>query len=332
MITLAVESSCDETSVAVLRDGREVLSNVIASQIDTHKKFGGVVPEIASREHVEAINSVFQEAIEKAKIDISEIDLVVATRGPGLIGALLVGLSAAKAFAYAINRPFIGVNHIIGHVCANYISDKELEPPFTGLIISGGHTYLLDVKDYVDFELVGRTRDDATGEAFDKVARAMGIGYPGGPVIDRLSKIGNPEAIDFPRVMLEEDSYDFSFSGLKTSVINYLHNKEQKGEEIVKEDVAASFQQAVIDVLVEKTFRLAHEKKQNKIVISGGVSANDGIRKAFEARGEKEGIKIYYPNKVLCTDNAAMIASAGYYLYKSGNYDKETTANPNLGL
>lgn len=332
MITLAVESSCDETSVAVVKDGREVLSNIIASQIDTHKKFGGVVPEIASREHVEAINSVFQEAIEKANIEVSDIDLVVATRGPGLIGALLVGLSAAKAFAYAINRPFIGVNHIIGHVCANYISDINLEPPFTGLIISGGHTYLLNVKDYVDFELVGRTRDDATGEAFDKVARAMGIGYPGGPVIDRLSKIGNSEAVDFPRVMLEDDSYDFSFSGLKTAVINYLHNSEQKGEEIVKEDVAASFQQAVIDVLVEKTFRLANKNNLKKIVISGGVSANDGIRKAFEERGEKEGIKIYYPNKVLCTDNAAMIASAGYYLYKSGNYDKETTANPNLGL
>ena len=332
MITLAVESSCDETSVAVVEDGRKILSNVIASQIDTHKKFGGVVPEIASREHVEAINTVFQEAIEEAKITVEDIDLVVATRGPGLIGALLVGLSAAKAFAYAINRPFIGVNHIIGHVCANYLSHEELKPPFAGLIISGGHTYLLKVKDYVDFELVGRTRDDATGEAFDKVARSMGIGYPGGPVIDKLAKEGNPNAVEFPRIMLEENSYDFSFSGLKTSVINYLHNKEQKGEEIIVKDVAASFQQAVIDVLVEKTFRLAHEYNFDKIVISGGVSANDGIRSAFEKRGEEEGIKIYYPKKILCTDNAAMIASAGYYLYKSGNYDKETTANPNLGL
>lgn len=332
MLVLSVESSCDETSVAVVRDGREVLSNIIASQIDTHKKFGGVVPEIASREHVEAINSVFQESIEKAGITTEDIDLVVATRGPGLIGALLVGLTAAKAFAYAIHKPFIGVNHVIGHVCANYISNKELEPPFAGLIISGGHTYLLKVKDYVDFELVGRTRDDATGEAFDKVARAMGIGYPGGPVIDRMSRIGNKEAVDFPRVMLEEDSYDFSFSGLKTAVINYLHNKEQKNEEIIKEDVAASFQQAVIDVLIEKTFRLARENHFDKIVISGGVSANEGIRNAFIARGKEEGIEIFFPEKVLCTDNAAMIASAGYYLYKSGKYDDNTYANPNLGL
>ncbi len=332
MITLAVESSCDETSVAVVEDGRIVLSNVIASQISTHKKFGGVVPEIASREHVEAINSVFQEAIEKANIKVEDIDLVVATRGPGLIGALLVGLSAAKAFAYAINRPFIGVNHIIGHVCANYISHPELKPPFAGLIISGGHTYLLKVKDYVDFELVGRTRDDATGEAFDKVARSMGIGYPGGPVIDKLSKEGNSKAVDFPRVMLEENSYDFSFSGLKTAVINYLHKEKQNNNEIVVKDVAASFQQAVIDVLIEKTFRLAKENNFDKIVISGGVSANDGIRSAFEERGKKEGIEIFYPKKILCTDNAAMIASAGYYLYKSGTYDKETTANPNLGL
>lgn len=332
MIVLAVESSCDETSVSVVKNGREVLSNVIASQIDTHKKFGGVVPEIASREHVEAINSVFQEAIEKSGIDVNDIDLVVATRGPGLIGALLVGLSAAKAFAYVIKKPFIGVNHIIGHVCANYISNPQLEPPFAGLIISGGHTYLLKVKDYVDFELLGRTRDDAAGEAFDKVARAMGIGYPGGPIIDNMAKSGDKAAIDFPRVMLEEGSYDFSFSGLKTAVINYLHNKEQKGEEINKDDVAASFQQAVIDVLVEKTFRLAKENNYNKIVISGGVSANDGIRSAFEERGNKEGIEIFYPKKVLCTDNAAMIASAGYYLYKSKSYDTITTANPNLGL
>lgn len=331
MKILAVESSCDETSVSVIENGRNILSNVISSQIDTHKKYGGVVPEIASRQHVEAINSVLEEALTEANIDREEIDLVVATRGPGLIGALLVGLSAAKAFAYAIDRPFVGVNHIYGHVCANYISNSDLKPPFIGLIVSGGHTYLIKVKDYVDFELVGRTRDDAAGEAFDKIARAMGIGYPGGPIIDKLASKGK-DVLDFPRVMLEEGSYDFSFSGLKTAVINYLHNKEQKGEEVVKEDVAASFQKAVTDVLVEKAVRLAKKENMDKIVLAGGVAANEGLRFELENRGSKENIKIYYPEKILCTDNAAMIASAGYYLYKSGAVDKDTRANPNLGL
>ena len=331
MKVLAVESSCDETSVAVVEDGRKVYSNVIASQIDTHKKFGGVVPEIASRQHVEAINTVLKEGLDEAGVDLKDIDIIAATKGPGLIGALLVGLSAGKTLALATNKPFVGINHIVGHVCANYISFKDLEPPFIGLIISGGHTYLIEVKDYVDFTLHGRTVDDAVGEAFDKVARSMGIGYPGGPIVDKLAKEGK-ETIDFPRVMIKEDNYNFSFSGLKTAVLNYLNSTKLRGEEIVIEDVCKSFQEAVVDVLLEKSFRLAREKNMDKIVLCGGVSANSRIREAFEEKGAEEDIKIFYPDLKLCTDNAAMIASAAYYEYMAGNLDKENFANPNLGL
>lgn len=331
MKVLAVESSCDETSVAVVEDGRRVFSNVIASQIDTHKKFGGVVPEIASRQHVEAINTVLKEGLDEAGIDLKDIDIIAATKGPGLIGALLVGLSAGKTLALATNKPFVGVNHIVGHVCANYISFEELEPPFIGLIISGGHTYLIEVKDYVDFTLHGRTVDDAVGEAFDKVARSMGIGYPGGPIVDKLAKDGK-ETIDFPRVMIKEDNYNFSFSGLKTAVLNYLNSTKLRGEKIIIEDVCKSFQEAVVDVLLEKSFRLAREKNMDKIVLCGGVSANSRIREAFEEKGEEENIKIYYPELKLCTDNAAMIASAAYYEYIAGKVDEENFANPNLGL
>lgn len=331
MKVLAIESSCDETSVAVVEDGRIVHSNVIASQIDTHKKYGGVVPEIASRQHVEAINTVLKEGLDEAGVDLDDIDLVSATKGPGLIGALLVGLSAGKTIALSKDKPFVGVNHIIGHVCANYISFKDLEPPFVGLIISGGHTYLIEVNDYVDFKLHGRTVDDAVGEAFDKVARSLGLGYPGGPLIDKLAKEGK-EKIEFPRVMIKEDNYNFSFSGLKTAVLNYLNSTKLRGDEIIVEDVCKSFQEAVVDVLIEKTFRLAHEKKLDKIVLCGGVSANSRIREAFENKGEEENIKIYYPDLKLCTDNAAMIASAAYYLYKSGKVDEKNFANPNLGL
>lgn len=331
MKVLAVESSCDETSVAVVEDGRKVYSNVIASQIDTHKKFGGVVPEIASRQHVEAINTVLKAGLDEAGVDIKDIDIIAATKGPGLIGALLVGLSAGKTLALATNKPFVGVNHIVGHVCANYISFKDLEPPFIGLIISGGHTYLIEVKDYVDFTLHGRTVDDAVGEAFDKVARSMGIGYPGGPIVDKLAKEGK-ETIDFPRVMIKEDNYNFSFSGLKTAVLNYLNSTKLRGEEIVIEDVCKSFQEAVVDVLLEKSFRLAREKNMDKIVLCGGVSANSRIREAFEEKGAEEDIKIFYPDLKLCTDNAAMIASAAYYEYMAGNLDEENFANPNLGL
>lgn len=331
MKVLAVESSCDETSVAVVENGREVYSNVIASQIDTHKKFGGVVPEIASRQHVEAINTVLKEGLDQAGVKLSDIDIIAATKGPGLIGALLVGLSAGKALALATGKPFVGVNHIVGHVCANYISFKDLEPPFIGLIISGGHTYLIEVKDYVDFTLHGRTVDDAVGEAFDKVARSLGLSYPGGPVVDALAKKGK-ETIEFPRVMIKEDNYNFSFSGLKTAVLNYLNSTRLRGEEIVTEDVCKSFQEAVVDVLLEKSFRLASEKNMDKIVLCGGVSANSRIREAFEERGSKENIKIFYPELKLCTDNAAMIASAAYYEYRAGKVDEENFANPNLGL
>ena len=331
MKVLAVESSCDETSVAVVKDGREVYSNVIASQIDTHKKFGGVVPEIASRQHVEAINTVLKEGLDQAGVKLDDIDIIAATKGPGLIGALLVGLSAGKALALATGKPFVGVNHIVGHVCANYISFKDLEPPFIGLIISGGHTYLIEVKDYVDFTLHGRTVDDAVGEAFDKVARSLGLAYPGGPLIDALAKKGK-ETIEFPRVMIKEDNYNFSFSGLKTAVLNYLNSTRLRGEEIITEDVCKSFQEAVVDVLLEKSFRLAREKNMDKIVLCGGVSANSRIREAFEERGREENIKIYYPELKLCTDNAAMIASAAYYEYMAGKVDEENFANPNLGL
>lgn len=331
MKVLAVESSCDETSVAVVKYGREVYSNVIASQIDTHKKFGGVVPEIASRQHVEAINTVLKEGLDQAGVKLEDIDIIAATKGPGLIGALLVGLSAGKALALATGKPFVGVNHIVGHVCANYISFKNLEPPFIGLIISGGHTYLIEVKDYVDFTLHGRTVDDAVGEAFDKVARSLGLAYPGGPLIDALAKKGK-ETIEFPRVMIKEDNYNFSFSGLKTAVLNYLNSTRLRGEEIVTEDVCKSFQEAVVDVLLEKSFRLAREKDMDKIVLCGGVSANSRIREAFEERGREENIKIFYPELKLCTDNAAMIASAAYYEYMAGKVDEENFANPNLGL
>ena len=333
MLTLAIETSCDETSCAIVKDGREVLSNIISSQIDIHRKFGGVVPEIASRKHIESINNIIQEALNEADVTFKDIDLIGVTRGPGLVGALLVGISAAKSLAYGLDIPIVGVNHIEGHICANYIEHKNLEPPSTCLVVSGGHSYLLQANGYNDYELVGRTRDDAAGEAFDKVARSLGLQYPGGPFIDKLAKEGNNEAIAFPRVFLEHKTYDFSFSGLKTSVLNYINNMDQKGEEIVIADVAASFQQAVLDVLVEKTFRLANERKSNKIVLAGGVASNSGLRKMMEERGLKENISIFYPNSILCTDNAAMIGSAAYFNYMGGIESKlDFKVMPNLGL
>lgn len=317
-ITLAIETSCDETSCAIIRNGREVLSNIISSQIEIHRKFGGVVPEIASRKHVENVNIIIQKALDKANMTFEDMDLIGVTQGPGLVGALLVGISSAKAIAYALDKPIIGVNHIEGHICANYIEHKNLEPPFTCLVVSGGHTYLVQAESYTKYEMVGRTRDDAAGEAFDKVARALGLPYPGGPVIDELSKKGNKDAIDFPRVFLENGSYDFSFSGLKTAVLNYLNHQKQVGEEIIVEDVAASFQQAVIEVLVEKTIRLAKERNSKVITMAGGVAANEGLRELMDRRGREEGIKIFYPSKILCTDNAAMIGSAAYFNYING--------------
>lgn len=333
MLTLAIETSCDETCCAVIRDGREVLSNIISSQIEIHEKFGGVVPEIASRKHIESINNILQQALDRAKVTFKDIDLISVTQGPGLVGALLVGLSIAKALSYGLDIPIIGVNHIEGHVCANFIEHKDLEPPFTCLIVSGGHTYLIQANDYTEYELVGRTRDDASGEAFDKVARSLGLPYPGGPQIDKLAKVGNKDAIHFPRVIIDEKTYDFSFSGLKTAVLNYLNQEAQKGKTVVVEDVAASFQQAVLDVLVDKSIRLAKERNSNKIVLAGGVAANEGLRAMMKERGIKEGIEILYPSRILCTDNAAMIGAAGYFNYISGKRsDLAMVVKPNLDI
>ena len=320
IITLAVESSCDETSVAVLKNGREVLSNIINTQVDLHKKFGGVVPEVASRKHIENIDVVLQEALDKANIELNDIDHIAVTYGPGLVGALLVGLSHAKALAFTLNKPLVGVNHIEGHVSANYIEHKDLKPPFITLIVSGGHTHLVEVKDYGEYEILGRTRDDASGEAFDKIARAMGLGYPGGPIIDRLAKLGNKYAIEFPRAHMDEE-YDFSFSGLKSAVLNYLNAKKMKNEEIIVEDVAASFQEAVVEVLSSKAIKAALDKNYKTIALAGGVACNSSLREKITEMAKEHGIEIKYPPLVLCTDNAAMIGCAGYYSYINGRRD-----------
>ena len=320
IITLAVESSCDETSVAVLKNGREVLSNIISTQIETHKKFGGVVPEVASRKHIESIDEVVQEALDTANMDFKDIDHIAVTYGPGLAGALLVGLSHAKALAYTLDIPLVGVNHIEGHVSANYIEHRDLKPPFITLIVSGGHTHLVEVKDYGVYEILGRTRDDASGEAFDKIARAMGLGYPGGPIIDRLAKLGNKHAIEFPRAHMDEE-YDFSFSGLKSAVLNYLNAKKMKNEEIIVEDVAASFQEAVVEVLSSKAIKAALDKNYKTIALAGGVACNSSLREKITEMAKEHGIDIKYPPLVLCTDNAAMIGCAGYYSYMNGRRD-----------
>ncbi len=317
-ITLAIETSCDETSVAVLENGRWVLSNIISSQIDIHKRFGGVVPEVASRKHVESISYVVKEALEEAGKTFSDIDHVGVTYGPGLVGALLVGLSYAKGLAFARGIPLNGVNHIEGHIYANFIEDKDLKPPFISLIVSGGHSHLVYVKDYGVYEVLGRTRDDAAGEAFDKIARALDLGYPGGPEIDRLAQLGNPKALDFPQAYLEEGTYDFSFSGLKSSALNYINQQKMKKLDIPMEDMAASYQQAIIEVLVEKSIRCAKEKNMDKIVLAGGVAANKGLRALLKKRGGEEGIRVQYPSLTLCTDNAAMIGCVAYYQYRKG--------------
>lgn len=330
---LAIETSCDETSVAVIKNGREIMSNIISSQISTHRIFGGVVPEIASRMHLENINLIIKQALEEAGIGFDDIDVVACTKGPGLIGALLVGISSAKAISFALDIPLVGVNHMEGHICANYLVHKDLEPPFIGLIVSGGHTYLVEVNSYTDFEIIGRTRDDAAGESFDKIARALGLAYPGGPEIDAQAKKGNPKAIDFPRVIIDKKTYDFSFSGLKTAVLNYINNQKQKHMEINIPDVCASFQQAVLDVLIEKSFRLLKEKKMDKFVISGGVAANSKLIEMAEEKGKENNIKVYYPSKILSTDNAAMIGCAAYYDYINGKSDKlDLKVYPNLEL
>ncbi|HEY5523736.1 MAG TPA: tRNA (adenosine(37)-N6)-threonylcarbamoyltransferase complex transferase subunit TsaD [Clostridium sp.] len=332
-LILAIESSCDETSAAVVKDGREVFSNIIASQIDTHKKFGGVVPEIASRMHIEAIDAVVKEALEVAKVTLDDIDAIGVTYGPGLVGALLVGLEYAKGLAFASKKPLIGVNHIEGHICANYIEHKDLEPPFVSLVVSGGHTYIVHVKEHGVYEVLGQTRDDAAGEAFDKVARALGLGYPGGPKIDKLAKEGNPEAMAFPRAKFHEDTLDFSFSGVKSSVLNYLNKSSMQNVEVNKADVAASFQRAVTDVLRDNVFLTCKNKNLKKIAIAGGVASNSALRKVLMDEGEKRGIKILFPKAILCTDNAAMIGSAAYFeLLKNNISSLDLNAKPNLKL
>ncbi len=334
ILILAIESSCDETAVAVVKNGREVLSNVIYSQIKLHTEYGGVVPEIASRKHIEKINQVTRQALSEAQVTLQDITAIAVTYGPGLVGALLVGVSFAKALSFASGIPLIGVHHIEGHISANFIENKDLEPPFICLVVSGGHSHLVVVKDYGEYEIIGRTRDDAAGEAFDKVARAIGLGYPGGPKIDKVSKEGNPEAIRFPRAKVENAEYDFSFSGLKSAVLNYLNSCQMKGEEINTPDVAASFQKAVIDVLVDHSMDAVRKYNYKTFAIAGGVASNTSLRAAFRAACEKEGIAFYHPSPVLCTDNAAMIGTAGYYEYLKGvrsGYDLNAVPNLKLG-
>ncbi len=330
---LAIESSCDETAAAVVKNGREVVSNVISSQIELHKLYGGVVPEIASRKHIEKINQVIEEALSDAKMTLDDIDAIGVTYGPGLVGALLVGVAEAKAIAYAKNLPLVGVHHIEGHILANFIENKELEPPFICLVVSGGHTHLVCVKDYGTYEIIGRTRDDAAGEAFDKVARAIGLGYPGGPKIENLSKEGNPEAIAFPRAKIEGFQYDFSFSGVKSAVLNYINGCQMKGETYVEADIAASFQKAVIDVLVGNAMHAVKEYGLNKFAIAGGVASNGTLREAMREACEENGIEFYHPSPIFCTDNAAMIGVAAYYEYLSGTrHGWDLNAVPNLKL
>ena len=316
---LAIESSCDETAAAVVKNGREVLSNIIYSQIATHTMYGGVVPEIASRKHIEKINQVVESALKEADMTLEQVDAVGVTYGPGLVGPLLIGVSAAKALAWAADKPLIGVNHIEGHVAANFIASPELEPPFVCLIVSGGHTHLVVVEDYGVFRILGRSRDDAAGEAFDKVARSVGLGYPGGPKIDAKAKEGNPDAIQFPQAKVRESVYDFSFSGLKSAVLNYQNHAKMTGEEINVADLVASFQKAVVDVLVEHTVAATHEYGFRQVAMAGGVASNSALRNAMKTRCEREGIRLFYPPPVLCTDNAAMIGSAAYYEYIAGN-------------
>ena len=333
MDILAIESSCDETAAAVVRDGRITLSSAVASQIETHALYGGVVPEIASRKHIEKINQVVEAALKEADVTLDDIDAIGVTYGPGLVGALLVGVAEAKAIAYAKKKPLVGVHHIEGHVSANYIEHPDLEPPFLCEIISGGHTHLVIVKDYGSFEILGRTRDDAAGEAFDKVARAIGLGYPGGPKIDKLAKEGNPHAIDFPRAHMEDAPYDFSFSGVKSAVLNHLNKCRMTGEPIVEADIAASFQQAVVDVLVDNAIRAAKDYHMDRLAIAGGVASNGALRAAMEAACEKEGIRFYRPSPIFCTDNAAMIGVAAYYEYQKGTrHGWDLNAVPNLKL
>lgn len=330
---LAIESSCDETAAAVVVNGRDLRSNVISSQIDLHTLYGGVVPEIASRKHIEKINQVIEQALSDAKMTLDDIDAIGVTYGPGLVGALLVGVAEAKAISFARGIPLVGVHHIEGHISANYIENKDLEPPFLCLVVSGGHTHLVKVADYGKYEILGRTRDDAAGEAFDKVARAIGLGYPGGPKIEKVSHEGNPNAISFPRAKIADGVYDFSFSGLKSAVLNYLNGCRMKDIPINQADVAASFQQSVTDVLVEHAMRAVDEFHMDKFAIAGGVASNGVIRTAMQEACDKKGIQFYHPSPVLCTDNAAMIGVAAYYDFIAGKRaGLDLNAIPNLKL
>ena len=333
VLILAIESSCDETAAAVVKNGREVLSNVINTQIAIHTEYGGVVPEIASRKHIENINPVIKKALTDAGVTLDDIDAIGVTYGPGLVGALLVGVAEAKAIAFAMNKPLVGVHHIEGHISANYVENKELEPPFVALVVSGGHTHLVKVNDYGEYEIIGRTRYDAAGEAFDKVARAIGLGYPGGPKIDKLAKEGNPEAIEFPRAHVDDAPYDFSFSGIKSAVLNYINSANMQGKEINRADVAASFQKAVVDALVSRAVKLAKECGMDKLAIAGGVASNSALRAAVQEECAKNNIRFYSPSPVLCTDNAAMIGAAAYYEYIKGvRHGYDLNAVPNLKL
>ncbi|MCR5684759.1 MAG: tRNA (adenosine(37)-N6)-threonylcarbamoyltransferase complex transferase subunit TsaD [Lachnospiraceae bacterium] len=356
---LAIESSCDETAAAVVRNGREVLSNTIYSQIDLHTLYGGVVPEIASRKHIEKINYVIEEALRSADRRLEDMDAIAVTYGPGLVGALLVGVAEAKAISFATGKPLVGVHHIEGHIAANYIEHQELEPPFLCLVVSGGHTHLVVVRDYSTFEIIGRTQDDAAGEAFDKVARAVGLGYPGGPKVDKCAVFGRPDAVAFPRGHVGGSFYDFSFSGLKSAVLNYLNSCRMKQgldgnviyssktdrpdfdpfEKVDPEsgvtvaDVVASFQAAVVDVLVGHTIHAAHEYGYTKVAMAGGVASNSALRKAMSDACSKDGLELFYPSPVLCTDNAAMIGCAAYYEYMAGvRHGYDLNAVPGLKL
>ena len=333
VLILAIESSCDETAAAVVKNGREVLSNVISSQIDLHTLYGGVVPEIASRKHIEKINQVIEEALSQAGVTLEEITAIGVTYGPGLVGALLVGVAEAKAIAYAAGKPLVGVHHIEGHVSANFIEHPDLEPPFVCLIVSGGHTHLVIVKDYGEFEIIGRTRDDAAGECFDKVARAVGLGYPGGPKVDKTAKEGNKHAVEFPRAKVEGAPYDFSFSGLKSAVLNYINHAKMTGQEIHVPDLVASFQNAVVDALVSRTVAAAKEYGYDKVAIAGGVASNSALRAGMKKACRKAHLSFYHPSPIFCTDNAAMIGVAAYYEYQKGaRAGWDLNAVPNLKL
>lgn len=333
MYTLALETSCDETSAAVIQDGRQILSNIISTQVPIHRKFGGVVPEIASRQHIEYVMPIIKEALDTAHVSLQEIDHIGVTYGPGLVGALLVGVAAAKALSFALDKPLVGVNHMEGHIFANFLSHPELEPPFLALVVSGGHTQLVKIEGYNTFTLLGQTRDDAAGEAFDKIARVMGYPYPGGPQIDKLAKNGNPDAIAFPKALHEKHNFEFSFSGLKSAVLNYLHTQEQRKQPYDVHDVAASFQKTVVETLVEKTMDAAAYCGMNKIAVAGGVSANSALAAAMEQACAAHGYSFYRPEPVLCTDNGAMIGCRAYYMALEGHFaDLTLNAKPALAI